>query len=38
MKNLLEESEAIVNGHQFLLEVSDFLSSQGNIDWDGAII
>ena len=38
MKHLLKESKTIINGHQFLLEVSDFLCSQGNINWNSAIV
>ena len=38
VQHLLEESEAIVDGHELLLEVSDLLSTHGDVDWDGAIV
>jgi hypothetical protein len=38
VQHLLEESEAVVDGHQLLLEVADLLGTHGDVEWNRAII
>jgi len=38
VQNFLKESETIINRNEFFLEMSDFLGSQSNVNWNGAII
>ena len=38
VQHLLEESEAVVDGHQLLLEVADLLGTHGDVERNRAII
>jgi hypothetical protein len=38
VQHLLEESKAVVDVHQLLLEVADLLGTHGDVEWNRAII